>query len=232
MEELAKDKWREGWIMINARQAEMYSSTPDPLMYTLTNGDKTVNIPYLTIAYGYRGGDIVKKELSEQGEKMLDKLGEEYDVSARTSWAMSEAEYEARESVILNLGEELVVKGFKIIIYIDGLECTFFEDEIKFLSDEEVADLLIGTSSETAVTNCDEFLPVIQQQSILQNKDFKDRLFYLSSRSVPKHIAIRYLYQTTKDSVYYIPFPKLLEIYFREDLTEYEKMFNQKVESI
>lgn len=98
--------------------------------------------------------------------------------------------------------------------------CRFYPEEYSILTRDYVSKLLE-----------EEGYHAILDPALKSIKDFQDKVFYLSSRGVPKKIAEKWASLSYKDLVYYKPYFEVLDLYCRSHEI-YPDPFYEEVEGI
>lgn len=191
---IAKDKFREGWIM-----------TQRPFDF----GDlKDYPIQKFTLFYAYSQESLFNQVLSEETYKEIDTI--ENDVG-RLTFRFEETREKVKEELIERLLDSpksynRVYQGDIVQIRYYGHYISLYPDEYKIISDERLFEILQEDGYHALLNN-----------SLKNLKDFKDKTHYLQSRGVSKHVSDKWASQTYKDLVYYKPYRELLEMFCREN---------------
>lgn len=204
----AKNKFREGWIML-LRPFE-FAELKKPLQK-------------MTILYAYSEKPIINMVLNEKGREELKWLNHYWDKKGgglsdfhkmyQRRLFEDDDTYDERmgrylDKIFRDYCIEEDYKGEIVQCYVEGQMCRFYPEEYNIISRETFEHLL----------TCDEreYQIEIENKSHFDIKTVKERIFYIQSRGVSKEKAMKMSSKEAKDSVIFRPQQAILEMFCRE----------------
>lgn len=202
----AKDRFREGWIM---------------LLRPFKFAELTKPLQKMTILYAYSEQPIITMELTDKGRQEMELINEHYGKSSllhnhpEYSKGAFETDdvYEMRMERVINRVYKLHAtqenyQGQIVQCYVEKQLCRFYPDEYNVISRETFEHLLVCDEQEYTVE--------IEDNRLFESKDMKQRLFYIRNRGINKQMATKMCSATVKDSVIFRPGDAMLEMFCRE----------------
>lgn len=205
---IAKEMFREGWIM---------------LLRPFQFGELSKPLQKMTILYAYSEKPIIERTLNEEGKKKLEELKEHWNQDGKSSmmdyhktyskrFGETGAEYDYRMNEIYNYIFKTYATveeyhGQIVQTYVEGVLCRFFPEEYNVISRETFEHLL----------SCDEseYLIEVEDPKFFEIGPIKDRLFYIQSRGIDKELALKMASGEAKDAVIFRPQQAVLEAFCR-----------------
>ena len=203
----AKEKFREGFIMLNRPFA--FAELKDPLQR-------------FTILWAYAEAPVTRTVVSQAGLEKADEIENTtgaigfWGVDSRTEWIEKEIEKVYNNPKY----QEVQYEGEIVQAFVDGQLCRFYPDEYSIIGPEKLTDIM---QEEGYHTICSE--------AIYGLPDFRNKKHYLQSRGVPERIAKKWASVTFRDLVIYKPYHQLLTMFCR-DHEIYPDSFYEEVEGI
>lgn len=203
----AKEKFREGYILIN--RPFQFKEMKNPIQRN-------------TIVWAYSEQPVVEKNLSA-------KAREEIDLAYNTSGLGFHPQWNPKEDYITRELERIynnpknydsLYVGDIVQSTIDGVLCRFHPDEYSILDQDTMNELLLESGYHTMCT-----------EGLLKIKEFRDKRHYLMSRGVGEDTAQRWSSLGFRDLVYYKPYFGLLKMFCRPNEI-YPDSFYEEVEGI
>jgi hypothetical protein len=203
----AKDKFREGFIMI--MRPFQFEELRNP-------------IQKFTIVWAYAEQPKIVKELTQTAKDEIDLIeNSSYGPRFFTSKEKSDYIDSQMEKVYANPKSwNENYKGEVVQTYIDGQLVRLYPDEYNIVSKEKLQEIME-----------EEGYHAVCSRGLFELKDFRDQSHYLRSRGVPKHIANKWASMSFKELVYYKPYYELLTMFCR-DYEIYADTFYEEVEGI
>lgn len=203
----AKDKFREGFIMIMRPFSFVELRNP---------------IQAFTIVWAYSERPVTRKELTETAKEKMDLVYNEsipigfFTKKDKEEYINKEIERISNDNKSWN--EKYV--GDVVQTYIDGQLIRLYPDEYNIISKEKLAEIME-----------EEGYHAVCSRGLYELKDFRDKTHYLQSRGVSENIANKWASMSFKELVYYKPYYELLEMFCR-DYEIYPDEFYQEIEGI
>lgn len=205
----AKNKFREGWVM---------------LLRPFDFAELSKPLQKMTILYAYSEQPIVNMVLNEKGVQELEDLNEAWDKKGKIGifggskiygirFGESEEDYDDRmgrylDDIYRKYSTKEDYKGEIVQCYVEKQLCRFYPDEYNVISRETFEHLL----------SCDEneYKIEIEDSKYFDLKSIKEKIFYIQSRGIPKDIATKMNSVEAKDAVIFRPQEAILEMFCRE----------------
>lgn len=204
-----KQRLREGWIML--LRSFKFAELKKPLHK-------------MTILYAYSEKPIISYEYTKEGKRLLDEAYENMykpftptTTPAQRKWRRSFNESEGNTFYNKRIEYELesLEKKYKIIeIYegqivqceVEGTMCRFFPDEYNVIQQD---------TFEHVMTTPD-YIMEIENKTIFELPEIKEKLLYIRSRGIGKDIAERMASANAKENVIFRPGPGILQMFCRD----------------
>lgn len=206
----AKNSFKEGWIMLH-----------QPFEF----GELSKPIQMKTVLYAYSERPLFDIELTPEGREILDHAAEVFNYASPFSggaelvggyrWGKYIGEDQDKyEDRFVSQYDEItkqhciveVHKGNAVQCFIEKQTARFYPKEYSVLSRE---------SFET-VLNSDDYFFMVENEEAFNYKHIQDKVHYLKSRGVPKHLAERFSSAEMKDNVWFKPKPPILSMFARD----------------
>lgn len=203
----AKNRFREGWIM---------------LLRPFDFAELSKPLQKMTILYAYSEQPIISYTLNEKGLKEMKDLNYYSSGSSVTKghhaiyskrFGEDDETYELRlanaaDKIYRDYAKVENYKGQIVQCYVEKQLCRFYPDEYNVISRETFEHLL----------SCDEqeYKIEIEDQKFFDLKSIKERLFYIQSRGINKDLAKKMSSKEAKDAVIFRPQEAILEMFCRE----------------
>jgi hypothetical protein len=187
----AKDKFREGWILL--LQPSQFAEMSFPIQKH-------------TIIYAYSEKPTFRKELNK---KAIDKI-DIIDCGPSFSYlSVNESIQEVKEKKILEImnddkNYDQIYTGEIVQTEIDGIILRFFPNEYNIITEQSLVEVLQEDGYHTII-----------DKKLERIKEYKDRLHYMKSRGLDANTAKKWASIGYKDLVYYKPYGTLVEMYCR-----------------
>lgn len=201
----AKNKFREGWIML--LRGFKFHELSSPLQH-------------MTMLYAYSNKPLISFELNDKGKELLEDFKENYGKPMTLTSGCSEFrkrfnepddKYEDRmnqeyDRIYSNYQNVEVYNGEIVECYVEGVTCKFYPDEYKVISQETFGEVING----------DAFMMKIDNPNLFELEDIKDQVFYIRSRGIDEDKAKHLASSSLKDAIYFKPKKELLEMFTRD----------------
>lgn len=201
----AKDKFREGFIML--LRPFKFAELQEPLQK-------------LTILWAYSEQAIIKRVLTEEGQTKIEDIKNQsnpFNLTPYEEWLEQEIAYVTSKEKYFRDD----YKGEIVQCVVDKQICRFYPDEYKILSSKKLQEAL-----EEEGYHC------IIDERLRSISEFKNKVFYLTSRGVPERIAEKWVSVAYKDLVIYKPYYELLDMFCRPNEIIADDPFYVKTENI
>lgn len=202
---IAKDKFREGWIML--LRPFRFAELSKPLQK-------------MTIVWAYAERPVIEKELNDKGKELKKELDDNYgkvstifeNSPMRKSTFETESNYHDRieqeyNRIFQYYNTKELYKGEIVQTYIEGNLTRFYPEEYSIISKETFEAVINEPTHDLVVNN----------PSVYQLLDVKTKVHYLQSRGISEERAKLWVSSSLKDNVYFTPCQELLEIFCREE---------------
>lgn len=203
----AKDKFREGWIML--LRPFKFAEISQPLQK-------------MTVLYAYSDKPLLSYELNEKGKEEMEKLnyfsennsifsGHHATYSKRLNEDIDEFDErisKEQDRILSMFSTVEVYKGTIVECYVEGQLCKFFPDEYNVISKETFDHLLVCDEHEYKID--------IENETYFATSTIKDRLHYIMSRGIDRDKAMKMASGEAMDNVIFRPQEAVLEMFCRE----------------
>lgn len=201
----AKDRFREGWIMLT--RPFNFAELKNPLQK-------------LTILYVYSEQPIKQKVLSDKALNEIDNIKNQSTMFIGFDSAEDYINKQINFVYKRNDSYEELYKGEIVQTLIEENLCRFYPDEYTILSKEKLCNIMQEEGYHTLISD-----------SLKNIKEFKDRTHYLKSRGINVKIAEKWASLSYKDLVIYKPYYELLDMFCRP-YEIYKDKFYEEIENI
>ena len=177
----AKNKFREGWIML--LRPFKFAELKKPLQK-------------MTVLYAYSEKPLIDMELNEKGVEQMNLVNEHYGKTKslfhhhehRQGEHETDTQYTTRmdkviDTIMRTYATQENYKGELVQCYVEGELCKFYPEEYSIISRETFDHLL----------TCDEreYKIEIEDETFFKMKGVKDKIFYTQTRGISKSLATK-----------------------------------------